>query len=277
MHLTSEVYRRQVGNIAHTAVMVLFADKASDDGSGIWASKQRMADELGGSKQTIIATIQSLIAAGLVKAVGERKSPNGYTVEYAINVKALRALPLVKSHAVDQSEDLTGQAISPVKEANPTGQILLPDQSEDLTQTTLNHPKPYNSSKSVKAKASANLDQVSKPNGVNDQVWSDFIAHRKAKKAPVSKTALTGVQREADKAGWSLEAALTEIVVRNWQGFKAEWVAPKVGASGHPAHATFASHQPPQHLPEHEWRALMGDEEFERQKSSLQIEEASAQ
>lgn len=251
MHLTSEVYRRQVGNIAHTAVMVLFADKASDDGSGIWASKQRMADELGGSKQTIIATIQSLIAAGLVKAVGERKSPNGYTVEYAINVKALRALPLVKSHAVDQSED--------------------------LTQTTLNHPKPYNSSKSVKAKASANLDQVSKPNGVNDQVWSDFIAHRKAKKAPVSKTALTGVQREADKAGWSLEAALTEIVVRNWQGFKAEWVAPKVGASGHPAHATFASHQPPQHLPEHEWRALMGDEEFERQKSSLQIEEASAQ
>lgn len=230
VHLTSEVYKRQVGNIAHTAVMVLFADKASDDGSGIWASKQRMADELGASKQTIIATIQSLIADGLVKAVGERKSPNGYTVEYAINVKALRALPLVKSHAVDQSGDLTGQAISPVKEVNSTGQILLPDQSEDLTQTSLNHPKPYNSSKAVEAKASAKPDQVGKPDDVNGQTWVDFLDHRKTQKAPVSKTALAGIQREAAKAGWTLEAALAESIVRGWRGFKAEWVAPKVPA-----------------------------------------------
>lgn len=222
VHLTSQVYRRQVGNMARTAVMILFADKASDDGSGIWASKQRMADELGASKQTIIATVKSLIADGLVKEVGHRKSPNGYTVEYAINVKALSALPLVKSHAIDQSKNLTGQNPSPVQTSDLTGQAPLPHQSENLTRTTLNRTKPNNRTKQPKG---APQRAIGKPDGVSDQVWHDFVAHRKAKKAPVSETALTGIRREAAKAGWSLEAALAEIVTRGWQGLKADWLA----------------------------------------------------
>lgn len=141
-HLISEVYKRQVGNIARKAVMVLMADKASDDGSGIWASKQRMADEIGASKQTVIATVKALIEDGLLREHGQRRCTNGYTIEYAINVRALRALALVKSHEDDQSEDLTGQAASPVKKADPTSQAPLPDRSEDLTQTPLNPPEP---------------------------------------------------------------------------------------------------------------------------------------
>lgn len=76
-HLTSEVYKRQVGNIARNAVMVLMADKASDDGSGIWASKQRMADEIGASKQTVIATIKALIEDCLLREHGQRRCANG--------------------------------------------------------------------------------------------------------------------------------------------------------------------------------------------------------
>jgi len=140
--LITEVYKRQVGNMARNAVMALFADKAHDDGTGIWASKQRMADEIGASKQTVIATIKSLIADGLIIERGQRKSPNGYTVEYAIVVEALQALPLIKSHREDQSENLTGQAISPVNEADPTSQAALPHQSENLTRTPLNPPEP---------------------------------------------------------------------------------------------------------------------------------------
>lgn len=128
-HLISEAYKRQLGSMARNAVMVLLADKASDDGTGIWASKQRMADELGTTKQTVIATIKSLIADGLIREAGQRKSPNGYTVEYAIVVKALRALPLVKAHCEDQSSTLTGQAALPVKEDDRTGQAALPKPS----------------------------------------------------------------------------------------------------------------------------------------------------
>jgi hypothetical protein len=65
------------------------------------------------------------------------------------------------------------------------------------------------------------------PNEVDEQVWSDFLALRKVKKAPLTITALAGIKREADKANWSLDRVITECVSRGWTGFKAEWVADK--------------------------------------------------
>jgi uncharacterized protein YdaU (DUF1376 family) len=65
------------------------------------------------------------------------------------------------------------------------------------------------------------------PINVDEQIWSDFLALRKVKKAPMTVTALTGIKREADKAGWPLEKAIAECVARGWTGFKADWVADK--------------------------------------------------
>jgi len=140
-HLISTVYKRDLGSMARKAIMIMLADKASDDGLGIWASKQRMADEVGASKQTVITTLKGLIEDGLVREVGQRKCANGYTVEYAIDIAALEARPLVKWHA-DQSSSLTGQAALPVKDFDRTSQAALPDQSSCLTQTLLNPPEP---------------------------------------------------------------------------------------------------------------------------------------
>lgn len=60
--------------------------------------------------------------------------------------------------------------------------------------------------------------------GVDAQVVADFLAHRKAVKATVTATVIAGIKREADRAGWTLEAALSECCQRGWRGFKAEWV-----------------------------------------------------
>lgn len=65
---------------------------------------------------------------------------------------------------------------------------------------------------------------LSCPDGVTIEVWDGFLKVRKAKKAPVTEAALAGIQREARKAGWSLNAALTECCARGWAGFKADWV-----------------------------------------------------
>lgn len=75
-----------------------------------------------------------------------------------------------------------------------------------------------------KPKATTQSKASSKPDDVSSQVWSDWIAHRKAKRATVSSTVVDSVRREAQRAGWTLEAALVEVVARGWQGFKAEWV-----------------------------------------------------
>ena len=68
---------------------------------------------------------------------------------------------------------------------------------------------------------------VAPPSGVSDSVWQEFKTLRKAKKAPITQRAIDAITSEANKAGWTLEKALEECVVRGWQAFKADWVATK--------------------------------------------------
>ena len=72
---------------------------------------------------------------------------------------------------------------------------------------------------------------IDRPEEVPEQVWMDFLAHRRAKKAPLTATALKGIEREVSKApGVTLAEALEIICQRGWTGFKAEWIADgKVG------------------------------------------------
>ena len=66
-----------------------------------------------------------------------------------------------------------------------------------------------------------------RPVNVSEEVWQDFVVHRKARKAQVTSRVIDGIIKEAEMAGWSLEDALKEVVARNWQSFKAEWVKAK--------------------------------------------------
>ena len=86
-HLCSEVYKRQLGTLTRVAVMALLADKASDNGEGIWSAKQSMADELCTTKQTVISTIKGLVADDLLREVGHRKCQNGYLEVNLVNVR----------------------------------------------------------------------------------------------------------------------------------------------------------------------------------------------
>ena len=65
------------------------------------------------------------------------------------------------------------------------------------------------------------------PFGVSIEVWNDFVKHRKAIKTLVTENVINSIDKEAIKAGWTLEQALSEIVARGWRGFKAEWVKDK--------------------------------------------------
>jgi hypothetical protein len=59
---------------------------------------------------------------------------------------------------------------------------------------------------------------------VSPQLVADWIAVRKAKRAgPLTETVITGLGREADKAGISVEQAVRHCCEAGWAGFKAEW------------------------------------------------------
>ena len=91
------------------------------------------------------------------------------------------------------------------------------DEQPNIKQETIN----------IKQETKKKATVVATPVGVSQSVWDEFIAHRKSKKAKVTELVIDGIAKEARKAGWSLEDALKETIVRNWQSFKADWVAVK--------------------------------------------------
>lgn len=65
------------------------------------------------------------------------------------------------------------------------------------------------------------------PEGVSLEVWESFVKQRKARKAQITDRVMNSIKEQAKIAGWTLENALSEIVIRNWQTFKADWVVTK--------------------------------------------------
>jgi uncharacterized protein YdaU (DUF1376 family) len=107
----------------------------------------------------------------------------------------------------------------------PNGEAISPPNAPPIA--TNNHKPITNNHKPKKEKATV----VACPDFVEQQVWDDFLSIRKAKNAPMSETALRAIEREAKKAGWSLNMAISESVSRGWQSFKAEWVKEKLNQS----------------------------------------------
>ncbi len=74
--------------------------------------------------------------------------------------------------------------------------------------------------------------------GLPEQLARDFLKIRKAKKQPLTQTALDAIKREAGKAGLTFEQAITTCCENGWAGFKQSWQgvsAPAQAQSGSPA------------------------------------------
>lgn len=81
----------------------------------------------------------------------------------------------------------------------------------------------------------------SRPDDVDEQVWSDWLALRKAKRASVTQTVLDEARREASKAGLGLERFLVIWCMRGSQGLQADWLKPhelRPAAAAEPAWRT---------------------------------------
>jgi uncharacterized protein YdaU (DUF1376 family) len=115
----------------------------------------------------------------------------------------------------------TNKRIADEREAkrreNNTKRVQVVDEATPNQEPLTTNYKP------IKEKATS----VATPIGVSDSVWQEFKTLRKAKKAPITQRAIDAITSEANKAGWTLEKALEECVVRGWQAFKADWVATK--------------------------------------------------
>lgn len=124
-----------------------------------------------------------------------------------------------------QSYIYTNEKNDSLKNSEPVeDELPLVEASEVVeTEPTSSKPKTEKKSRST-GTATKKQTSVVKPDDVSADLWADFLAHRKQKKAIVSERVINTIRNEAKIAGWTLEEALDEVILRDWRGFKAEWV-----------------------------------------------------
>jgi hypothetical protein len=141
--VTTLVFSRILGSAVRKGVLSYMADRASDDGRGVWCAKQTIADETEFGRSTVIRTCNEFVAEGLLLVTGGRKCSNGFTVEYALNIDAIRALPVIQKKrkgsqgGTSPDRDPSRSGTPPVPERHPTRPGAGP---QDVPQRDPNHP-----------------------------------------------------------------------------------------------------------------------------------------
>ena len=97
-------------------------------------------------------------------------------------------------------------------------QLDAPERAGEETETETYKPE------AEKDKRASAPRVIQCPENVREETWADWLQLRKAKRAPVTQTAIDQIEREAGKAGWTPEQALEESTARGWTGFKADWL-----------------------------------------------------
>lgn len=193
----------EVGNPARKLVLLKLADNANDDGI-CFPSYQYIADKCEMTRRSAISHIECLIKMGLVSKK-ERKNKDG-------SISNLYFLHLEQG---SENFALGGENISLGSENFALG------GSENISPITSHSLEPVNEPKKTTQKSESEI--LLERFGITGQLAKDFITHRKAKKAPITETAMNGFLREANKVRLSVAESVAISIERNWQGFKATW------------------------------------------------------
>ena len=239
-------------------VLLMLAERHNGDSGQCNPSHDLLAEDCGLSRRSVVDQISKLEEAGYLRvmhrASGNAKLPNQYVLNLRFGVpEKVKDIPddpfLVVNDVHKGSERAAQGVVNDVhKGSERAAQGVVHDVhkgSERAAHKPGNEPgiEP-NTKKQTKSRGAG--PTVPKPDDVTETTWTDWLAHRKAKRAAVTQTALDDIAREAAKAGYSLDQALATCCSRGWQGFCADWVLPKQGggmpALGHsrPAPKSFA-------------------------------------
>ena len=82
---------RIFGSAARKQIIMFLADKASDDGSGIWCSKGTIQRHTELGESTVKRTITDFLREGILIETGRRPCKNGFTVIYRIMLDRVMA------------------------------------------------------------------------------------------------------------------------------------------------------------------------------------------
>lgn len=190
-------------------VLLSLADRA-DESHRCYPSIARLASDTGLYRETIMEAIASMEESGLLYVTRRNGVGSIYTL-----------VGVEDRHTETSREKHTGSE-KPTSREKPTTQ----SGKADRYQSGKADSESTNESINNRNKKSQSFSEKEMPEIAAD-LANEFLAYRKAKKSPLTPTAWKGIQREAEKAGWTITAAVEETITRGWQSFKADWVTQK--------------------------------------------------
>ena len=142
----------------------------------------------------------------------------------AIPNDLLDAIRDAMQHANEQPSRIQEQEQEQEKKVAPTNEVAETKPQQEKTDQALSFAPSLETPKKKATKKAAKAAALKCPEDVPEELWKDFLEHRKHKQAPVTNRVLVLLRNEAKKAGWTLEAVINRIILRDWTGFEAFWV-----------------------------------------------------
>ncbi|MGI4776929.1 MAG: helix-turn-helix domain-containing protein [Janthinobacterium lividum] len=209
-------------------VLVAMANLAGAE-STCWPSYKHLTAATSQDVKTVQAGLRRLREDGYITDTGERKGITGQVIVYRLNTPEFGGVtPPIKTPEIPAKTPETG-GLSEVSKTPvfPGNTPVFPEKHPQISRetppktgdgTTKDTTRNHQDTKEVKPDVSALLADV------DPQFVTDYLKVRKAKKAgPLTPTAVTGLRREAAKAGISCEQAVQACCEFGWQGFNAGW------------------------------------------------------
>lgn len=131
-----------------------------------------------------------------------------------VNWAEYQSIEQQNEQQVNSRRTASEQQVNTPEEVLPGGNT---QECKEGEENNIGAPGKPERKKSITAKHLVSL-------GVDEQHAKDWLAIRKAKRAPLTETALDGVVREAATAGLTLAQAVKVSAENGWQGFKASWL-----------------------------------------------------
>lgn len=202
------------------AVLISLADNANDAGE-CWPSQPKIAERTCLSERAVRDAIKALEASGHL--VADRS--NGRHTRYIVT-------PTPAPAAAPAGAAAPAYAAGEPRQELPEPRHMAPEPRQELPP---NRKEPSLTVRKA-TQRSAPTPALGCPDGVDPQTWVDWLALRKAKRAPVTETVLRQARAEAEKAGMPLGRFLEIWCARGSQGLEAHWLKPNERAG--PAQST---------------------------------------
>ena len=210
------------GSGSELLVMLAMADWCNDAGGSLYPSMRMVAEKIRVSEKQARRIVQSLEQDGYLAVVGNAHGgAPGTTKQFRVNVEKLKSLAVAREQTPPASVTPPMDVTRPM-EGRGTAPTGVPDGSHPGVQT----PPTHGSQTTIEPSVNRQEEKSAYALAIPDALLHDFQQVRKAKRAgPLTQTAIAGIEREAAKAGISVEQAVTACCEYGWQGFRADWYA----------------------------------------------------